>query len=499
MGKENERVQFGCSNLLGHTLSPDHSSITFATTDDLSRKWISVIQLDLNRDWCWDMLEADSFEVFRQWKYNREDGINFEEGDEEKIGVIGLTKGLNWQNMPEPDRLKTRLVFMDALNIKPGTKPVGAHQEPSKFPEPIDVRYRISPRFNKVINFDKAAYNYITQPYNLANTLPITDPPSQVPEIVSVGLALSDADSDEQLFNNQYSATKEQIKWLWVEFAEPVENADDAYFVRLLAYASDPAIAEHNNDVQKELDEPAINLEPEIIRVIRPLQVRDNSGHDSMQALTGAAADVDIEGKGIRHFLLPLPDGLTSDSPELFGFFTYEFRVCHTKWSVAQAFPGRPLRITGVQHPAPRLRLSTLRKTETIEVSAAFAESFFNDKNCTPIIPQTNIYALLYAQVLQADGKQYRNILIDQVSLQKPSRNSNVDKPVGLTSWVLKDIRTKILRKGMDLNAPLSVLAIEIMPDSRKGDLPVNSFIDLENIRILRTSRLYKIADSCPV
>ena len=121
LGKENERIQFGCSNLIGHTLSPDHSSVTFATIDDLSRKWISVIQLDLNRDWCWDMLEADSFEVFRQWKYHRDDGIDFEDGDEEKVGVIGLTKGLNWQNMTEPDRLKTRLVFLDALIAKPGS------------------------------------------------------------------------------------------------------------------------------------------------------------------------------------------------------------------------------------------------------------------------------------------------------------------------------------------------------------------------------------------
>lgn len=497
IGKENERIQYGCSNLIGHTLSPDHSSLTFATMDDLSRKWISVIQLDLNRDWCWDMLEPDSFEVFRQWKYNRDDGIDFEEGDEEKIGVIALTKGLNWQNMPEPDRLKTRLVFIDALTAKPGLKPVGALQEPTKFPEPIDVRYRVSPRFNNVLNFDAAAYNYTTQPYNLTNTLPITDPPSQVPEIVSVGWALSAPDSGDELFNNQYSETSEQMKYLWVEFAEPVENADDAYFVRLLAYAPDPALAEHTSDVLKEMDEPAINLDPEIIRVIRPLQIKDNSGHDSMQALVGATADTDIEGKGIRHFLLHLPQRLTADSPELFGFFTYEFRVGHTKWSTAQAFPGRPLRVTGVQHPAPKLRLSTLRKTETIEISATFAESFFNGSNYTPLFPRTSIYALLYAQVLQADGKQYRNILIDQVSLQKFGRNNNVDKPVGLTSWSLKDIRTKLLRKGMDINAPLSVLAIETMPDNREGQIQVNNFIDLENIRILRTSRLYKITDSC--
>jgi hypothetical protein len=500
MGKENERFQFGCSHLIGHTLAPDHSSITFATTDDLSRKWISVIQLELNRDWCWDMLEADSFELFRQWKYKRDDGINFEEGVEEKIGVIGLTKGLNWQSMSEPDRLKTRLVFIDALNAGPGGKPVGALQEPAKFPEPVEVRYRVSPRFSKEIDFDATVYDYATQPYNLENTLPITNPPSQVPEIVSVGLALSASDNEEQLFINQYSTTSEQIKYLWIEFAEPVENPNDTYFARLLAYAPDPALADQVIDVHKELVEPAINLDPEIIRIVRPLQIEDNSGLDAMQALPGATADVDPQRKGIRHFLMPLPDGLNPDSPELFGFFTYEFRIGHTdrKWSTAQGRFGRTLRITGVQHPAPKLRLSTLRKPETIEVSAAFAESYFEGNNCTPIFPRTNICALLYAQVLQADGKQYRNILIDQAALRRFSRNTNVEKPVGFTSWAIKDLRTKLNAKGMDINSPLSILAIEIMPDNNRGDINAN-VIDLENTRILRTSRLYKITDSCPV
>lgn len=498
MGKENERVQFGCSHLIGHTLSPDHSSITFSTTDDLSRKWISVIQLDLNRDWCWDMLKADSFEVFRQWKYKRDDGINFKEGVEEKIGVIGLTKGLNWQSMSEPDRLKTRLVFIDALNAKPGGKPVSASQEPTKLPEPVEVRYRVSPNFNKEINFDATAYDYKTQPYTLENSLPITDSPSQIPEIVSVGLALSASDNDAALFNNHYSTTSEQLKYLWIEFAEPVENPDDTYFARLLAYAPDPVLADYDIDVQKESVEPAINLEPEIIRVIRPLQIADNSGLEAMQALAGASADK--EGKGIRHFLMPIPQGLNVDSPELFGFFTYEFRIGHTdrKWSTAQGRFGRPLRMTGVQHPAPKLRLSTLRKTETIEVSAAFAESYYEGSNITPPFPRTNICALLYAQVLQADGKQYRNVLIDQAALERLSRNTNVDKPVGLTTWSIKDVRTKLIAKGMDINSPLSLLAIEIMPDSNRGDIDAN-VIDLEKTRILRTSRLYKISDSCPV
>ncbi|MEO6931147.1 MAG: hypothetical protein ABI151_05930, partial [Chitinophagaceae bacterium] len=272
-GKENKRVQFGCSNLIGHTLSPDHSSVTFATMDDLSRKWISVIQLDLNRDWSWDMLQADSFEVFRQWKYQRDDMISFENGREEKIGVVALTKGLNWQHMPEPYRLKTRLVFIDALDPKVGAAPTGAKQKVADYPEPMEVRYRFAPRFKENIEFEVAPFQYETQPYNLEVLLPVTTKPSQVPEIVSVGFAFSDADQEDTLFNNQYAETSEQLKRLWVEFAEPVENPDDTYFARILAYAPDPAIAEYDQDVSREMDEPAINLDPEIIRIVRPEQV----------------------------------------------------------------------------------------------------------------------------------------------------------------------------------------------------------------------------------
>jgi hypothetical protein len=72
-----------------------------------------------------------------------------------------------------------------------------------------------------------------------------------------------------------------------------------------------------------------------------------------------------------RHFLLPLPPGLIPESPELFGFFTYEFRIGRrVGWSTAQGRFGRPLRVTGVQHPAPTLRCEVVRHRIGIEVSA---------------------------------------------------------------------------------------------------------------------------------
>ncbi len=66
IGADNIRTQMGCSVLINHSISPDRSSVTFSSRDDFYHKWINVIQLDLNRDWTWDLLKPDSFKVFRK-------------------------------------------------------------------------------------------------------------------------------------------------------------------------------------------------------------------------------------------------------------------------------------------------------------------------------------------------------------------------------------------------------------------------------------------------
>lgn len=87
-----------------------------------------------------------------------------------------------------------------------------------------------------------------------------------------------------------------------------------------------------------------------------------------------------------RHFLLA--DPYTFDSPELFGMFTYEFRVGHAVgWSTGQERFGRPLRVTGVQHPAPTLICSALRGPAGLEVSARFAAPILNAVSVQPDPP----------------------------------------------------------------------------------------------------------------
>ncbi|WPU91897.1 hypothetical protein SNE25_21505 [Mucilaginibacter sabulilitoris] len=526
MGADNVRTQFGCSRIIGHSLSPDYSSITFASRDDLAHKWINVLQLDLNRDWTWDILQPVAFKIKRQWRFETEaDMLELE------VGEISLSKGLNWQQMDEPDRSKTRLVFIDALDPKPGG---------DQLPEPIEVHYQVIPQFKDIFAPDGTPafeWNEAEVDIIVDNYLPIATNPVQIPEIVSVGIAVTPEDAELQLFENQYSETSYRRKYLWVEFAEPVKDYKDTYFARILQYSADPMLAVMPNIPHPEIEmpEPAINLEPENIRVIRNHQQIDFSGLEAMQQMI-PTTDGNLKS---RHFLLPLPKGLTPESKELFGFFTYEFRIGHClKWSMAQARHSRSIRVTGVQHPAPPMQLSIRRENDVILVSSVYAQSYADGKDCTPAMPRTEIYALLYAQVIQADGVQYRNVLIDELPLLKPVYESDEVKreelikiqmqsyrtfytnaapyalappepPVGFSFWRMNKIRNKLRHIGIDVNAPLSVLTIELFPPNNHVDFINMRFkavhfqglqsIDLDKIRILRTSRLCKITDTCTV
>ncbi|OBX26616.1 hypothetical protein LX77_01083 [Gelidibacter algens] len=556
-GKDNVRTQMGCSKIINHSVSPDRSSITFASRDDFYHKWINVIQLDLNRDWTWDMLKPDSFKVFRHWKF--EGNEDFQE--KEELGIIGLTKGLNWQAMNEPNRSFTKLVFIDALDPKPSE---------GNFPEPIEVRYFIEPQFKQVIKNDvpiEFGFDESSTVKQLTNLLPITTVPAQVPKIVAVGIALSPESPEEELIANRYSETFNRNRYLWVEFDKPLVDNQDMYFARVLSYSPDPMLAalderlegtilsdgflrDGNNPnwtkenwqayLRNEQPEPPINLDPETVRIVRPGQPFDQSGLDAMQAMIPANAVVPDEKP--THFLLPLPPGVYQDSEELFGFFTYEFRVGHAdpkKWSTAQGRYGSPLRVTGVQHPAPSMIVHTMRDRGKILVSTRHAQSFFEGRNVTPSKPRTDIHACLYAQVIQADGVQYRNILLDKLLLLKPFLTLDLDEveaynrrkmekenpekpfsppespvllagtpPYSVGFWNMKNIREKLRFLGIDENAPLSVLSIELMPrnDFHNGEIPDSNFsihplspqeVLLDKIRILRTSKLCPVMETC--
>jgi len=83
-------------------------------------------------------------------------------------------------------------------------------------------------------------------------------------------------------------------------------------------------------------------------------------------------------------------------------------------WSTANGRFGRPLRVTGMQHPAPTLLCNVNRDKDTVYVNAPYAKAVFKGKDITVDPPRTQLHCVLYAQVKQADGLEFRNILLQE-------------------------------------------------------------------------------------
>jgi hypothetical protein len=320
-----------------------------------------------------------------------------------EVGDIEVRHTASFECLHDPQRNTTRLIFIDAVEPKnPRRQPAPNASEP-RFPDTIEVSYTIETRFKP----GHAAQQDAPAPRALA--LPMTTPPAQVPKIASAGIALSPYHR-----NAKYSATEPRQRFLWVEFEAPVADPNDAYFARVLQYAPDQLISNNQPELLEAQPEPALPIDPELVRVIPPGATNDLAGLSAMQPMQ-KATDSD------RHYLLPLPPGLHAEAAELFGFFTYEFRVGHYRhrdtlamaWSTAQGRFGRPLRATGIQHPAPTLTCTANRDEEKLYVSAPYAVAVFNGRNVTADPPRTELWCLLYAQVKQADNQDFRNILLD--------------------------------------------------------------------------------------
>jgi hypothetical protein len=360
--------------------------------------------------------------------------------------------------------------------------------------------------------------------------LPVTTVPAQVPKVIGAGYALSPYQR-----THEYSQTAVRQRYLWLEFEEPIRDPNDTYFGRVLAYAPDPLLTFPNPDqLLIRQDDPPLAIDPELIRVITHGHGNDNAGIDAMQPMIEETADPSTPLLKVTpvHYLLPLPPGLHSESPELFGFFTYELRVGHTSriWCTAQGRFGHPTRMSGVQHPAPPLKVLTERTPGGISVTAPYATAVFEGRNVTSKPPKTEIWCMLYAQVLQADARSHRNILLTEAKLElvrvkdldvrtflarrfeldvrtSNSLTVNVDAPPnGIFTWTEKDIRQLLDLFSLAPDTPLSVLAVEMMPRYDRyivhgEEVPDDSARplsrDLGQYRILRTSPLVATPDIC--
>ncbi len=511
LGKRGERVQFGCSQHIRHTLAPDNSSITFASNGDLVQHWLCCIQMSLQRDWTWDGLEDRSFVLERTTHFREDDDAT--EVDTREVGDIEIRKTAPLIALDRPDRSHTKLVFIDAVEPNNGRLRPAPHAGEPRLPDLIEVDYKIKPAYKR-LQGDPTDGDYAA-----SLTLPITTPPAQIPRIVSAGIALS-----QYVSSDNYAKTEPRRRMLWVEFAEPVRDSKDTYFARVLCRAPDQLISNNAPELFVAPEEPALLIDPEYVRVISRNQSADEAGLDAMQPMTKATGpDKDSD----RFYLMPLPADLHAESPELFGFFTYEFRVGHYRysdysphhakgdpvWATAQARYGRALRVPGIQHPAPTLACVVDRDEDKLYVTAPYAAAVHNGRDVSADPPRSAIWALLYAQVKQVDNTEYRNVLLDDRmlsanlrvehdrrvnwaklytheqrntlkvamlrnfngvmihpglgELMKPAALTNINRDAtksGTAIWTTDEITKLLENYGLPPESPLSVLCVEVLP-----------------------------------
>jgi len=535
-GEKGTRVQFGCSSLMRHSLAPDSSSLTFSSLGELFNHWIIGVNLSLLRDWTWNGLKPDSIIIGRQWK---EKGKPLTSTVFAVVGSINVSGTASINSLSNPDRSHSRLIFFDAFDPKLAM---------TDFPYEVTLYYKITARFKAET---VTGYKDLTKNIDL----PVTIAPRQVPKLISAGIALSPYIADEE----KYASTEIRQKFLWLEMDAAPEDPKDTYFARVLSNAPDPLLCKVSNELLSfDPVDPPLNINAEKIRSIIPGMKNDYAGMGAMQEMLRG------DDNGLSNFyMLPLPPGLHADSDELFGFFSYEIRLGHKKelWSTAQARYGRPLRANGVQHPAPALTCNVFRRktpiisrsvaktvannklevistrkspliTDSIQkitykneiiITAPFATAVLNGRNISATPPQTTLWYMLYAQVRQADGKSYRNLLIhsgympylpkeqvlskDQLPMQEEGTRS------GIAVLQVADIETQLTAMGLPTHMNLSVLCVEMFPMENQWQLdrryrkeirtaataePSNPLTTgLGNYRIYRTSALVPVAEVC--
>lgn len=468
--EEGVRTVFGCSGI-AHHLAPDGSSLEFGDPAELAGQWISVVRLDLDRDWTWRGAGSPAAVL------SRTTALVGVPGSEEtrEVASVELMPSISTQAARTPDRSVTRIVFVDAQTPR---------MRPDGLPAEIEVSYTATLRFESAPTLART----------IATRLPIVTPPRQQPVVVGAGIALTPYERTAD-----YSATSSRVRRLWIEFAEPLADPRDAYFARPVTSSPDPLLLAGSEPLADAtaLDRPV--LDPELARVITPGQVEDLAGWATMQRMEPSPTSD-------RHFLLPLPPDTGPGSPELFAFFTYELRVGHDRgsasdplWSTAQGRFGPALVLDGVQHPVPELPCSVLRTAdEGIEIRAPFAAAYAGLKRALPMVPNTELWAVLYAQVMQADGATPRNIQLTTRRLELASRDSGAGGPAveGSTRWGSTEVVAALDGLGLGSATPLSALAVELLPEPNGGfDDPLGG--DLGEVRILRTSPLSKVPGGC--
>ena len=115
-----------------------------------------------------------------------------------------------------------------------------------------------------------------------------------------------------------------------------------------------------------------------------------------------------------------------------------------------------------------------------------------------PSPARSQLWALLYAQVTQADGAQQRNILLDRIRLGRRDDSGEAlaaARGIGTARWTRTRVEAILTTLALPPNAPLSTVVVETLPNIANLQDPLGG--DVGHVRILRTSPLVAIPPIC--
>ena len=350
-GPPGQRTVFGASGALRHTVTADGGSITFANQAELLGHWIVAITLQVERDWTWGRLRpaagsrprpapgADVGRPVAQLQPRRRPDRRDHRAADDR-----------GQHARRPWRGGGPLGHADHLLRRDRPDPA-----PGAFPARSSPDYTVTAAFEAAAAQTLRCRSRCRSPRRPRRRRRSSRPgwpnrPTRRPAIIP--------------------RPSPRDRFLWIEFDQPIADPTTATSAACWPTARTRCWPRARADPRSGSDaaespEPALPIDPEPVRVIFPGQASDESGLSAMTQLIPAVAD--SGGTQGTFFMLPLPPGVTAEDAQLFGFWTYEFRVGHAKrWSTAQGRFGRPVRVTGIQHPPPTLICSVNRTEQGI-------------------------------------------------------------------------------------------------------------------------------------
>jgi hypothetical protein len=569
-----ERVVFGIARALKHTLSTDGGSVTFGASAELFHNWIVSLDYELARDWTWDGLTADAISV-------RSGGTEIGTIAVPRLATPESLAAAPGSPGPAPDRTETRVIFLDGIdptipNPADGFSNRPAYQLVATIAAESGTPFAlVTPEAALTLPVAVAPARIpelASAGYALSAYAPLDDYSATQKRSRRLWLELKAAPADgDTLFARVLAYAPDPL--LYVDAALRTARPGPEPELRLdpeLMRTITPGQPRDENGSEAMLALTASPDDPRKFLLELPPGVAEDDpqlfglwayelrfGHVKPWSTAQARFGRPLRAGGVAHPAPALPVGASWTTissrlepppqphplppgphpapgphpqlkPELSSGVALHPQPGASRANGAEKIAAvggviapeqvvAPGTLVGGGSIAAAGGIVTFTTTEII-ATAPYAQPVLAGRRVGDGFPRTIIGFLLYAQVMQADGSGFRNILIAQrtaqpIAVQLPY--THVDE--GRAVFAQADVDAALAEYDLPAAAPLSILAVEfyagitfdgnlreigIPPRGTPPDAwpqPPNLF-DAQNLgqrRILRTSALTPIAPTC--